>query len=644
MVGESRMDANKAVLILYLQSAGSLKEGYVQKLSETMQFYAKRQIISSEKDILQVLKHTKLSEMERLILMTDDILGPLYDLKPVFEKVFRENVDFWGIAKDNDVIFPYFLVFESGALRSECFWKCLQECRGYFEFVKNVRRNLLQEGFHETYFISCDQYGSENMFHERLWETAEFLKVWNAPFVWKGIFEKSDYTNGGDEIARNSFQYICENMDFDSNLLWDYLLHTKQVCDIKNMLQLEYIIPSDRALKKRSNFSRGQAVIILHLYYMDLLETCFQYIRQIPEYYDVYVVSANEELLDRIEQLKQKYGLNNLYLLHKENRGRDYSALLVTCRDILIKYEFICFLHDKKSHVQVHPAAGRTWMNNMWENILKNGMYVRNILEIFEENPRLGLLVPPEPFQADKVYLLGNTWGKNYKNVQRLLEELAVDVRVDPEKPPLSLSSAFWCRTSALRTLFAKDYSYEDFPDEPMEEDGTICHALERALPYIAQSRGFYTAVLMEQDYASLRSSRLQQILMTVMRYLHDEQLKWNIQKEYVWKQPIFRFLNFALMHEKCFIFGNTEYTQICVQFLNKLKVTVNGIIFPDGNTHGEESEGIPIFCVSELQETPESCGIIFAMEEERGEKDVKILKEKGYRDFIFFSDKSEGQ
>ena len=638
------MDANKTVLILYLQKAGGLKEAYVQKLLETMRFYAKGQVISSEKDLLQVLNHTNLAEMERLILMTDDIVGPLYDLKPVFEKAFAENVDFWGIAKDHDTIFPYFLAFEAGALTSECFWRCLQECGGYFEFVENVRMQLLQEGLHETYFISANQHGQENMFHERLWETAEFLREWNAPFVWKGIFEKNDYSNGGDEAARNSFQYICEHSDYDSNLLWDYLLHTKQAYDIKNTLQLEYIIPSDRALKKRKNFTKGQAAIILHLYYGELLETCFQYIRQIPEYYDLFVVSANEELLEQAEQLKRKYNMNHLCLKKKENRGRDYSALLVACRDTLMRYEFVCFLHDKKSHAQVHPAAGRTWMNNMWENILKNGMYVRNVLEIFEENPRLGLLVPPEPFQSDKVYLLGNTWGENYENVLRLLAELGVEMSVDPTKPPLSLSSAFWCRTTALRMLFSKSYSYEDFPDEPMAEDGTLCHALERVLPYIAQAQGFYTAVLMEQNYASLRGSRLQQILMNVMRYLHDEQLKWDIQKDYMWKQPVFCFLNFALMHEKCFVFGNTEYTQICLQFLNKLKITVHGIIFPDGNGHGEESEGIPIFCVSELQETPETCGIIFAMEEKRAARDVEILKGKGYRDFLFFSDERESQ
>ena len=64
------------------------------------------------------------------------------------------------------------------------------------------------------------------MFHERLWETVKFLREWNAPFVWKGIFEKTDYSDGGDEAARNSFRYICEHSDYDSNLLWDYLLHT----------------------------------------------------------------------------------------------------------------------------------------------------------------------------------------------------------------------------------------------------------------------------------------------------------------------------------------------------------------------------------------------------------------------------------
>ena len=629
------MDANKTVLILYLRENDCLKEAYIQKLLDVMQHYARQQYISGEKEIIKVLTRINLDKIERVILMTSDIMGPIHDLGPVFEKSLMDEVDFWGIAKHNGEIFPHFIVFEKKALSSLPFRKVLNECKEYFEFVDRITNCLRSIGLQERFHIVVKK--EKSPFIERVWETKDFIVKYKSPFLCKDIFEQNSYVNGGDETARSCFSYIGRNSGYDTNLIWDYLLHTKNVFDIKNLLQLEYIVPSNRNLVKRENYYKGQAAIIVHLYYKDLLDECFDYLKLIPGFYDIYIVSSNDELLERARNLKEKYYLNNINLLQKENRGRDFSALLVTCRDILLKYEFLCFLHDKKSHDDVHPAAGRTWMNNMWENILKNGMFVRNVLDILKKNPRLGLLVPPEPFQANKVYLLGNTWGKNFNNTIKFLDELKVEAVLDRTKPPIALSGAFWCRTKALIPLFNKKFTYDYFPKEPMEEDGTICHAMERSLPYIAQSQGFYTAILTEQDYASLRSSRLQQLLMNTMRYLYDEQLEWDIQTEYTWRQPIFCFMNFASRHDKCFIFGNTEYTQICLEFLIKLKIKIDGIIFSDGCEHGEDFNGIPIRCISELKEEPDKCGIIFAMGEKEAEKDLNILRSRDFTDFLFF-------
>ena len=52
----------------------------------------------------------------------------------------------------------------------------------------------------------------------------------------------------------------------------------------------------------------------------------------------------------------------------------------------------------------------------------------------------------------------------------------------------------FWCRTAAMKKLFTKKWTYDDLPGEPVPDDGTILHAIERIHPFVAQSSGFYAA------------------------------------------------------------------------------------------------------------------------------------------------------
>ena len=49
----------------------------------------------------------------------------------------------------------------------------------------------------------------------------------------------------------------------------------------------------------------------------------------------------------------------------------------------------------------------------------------------------------------------------------------------------------FWVRKGALTKLYELDLDWEDYPQEPLEYDGTILHAIERLLPIIAEESGY---------------------------------------------------------------------------------------------------------------------------------------------------------
>ncbi|MBS0193643.1 MAG: hypothetical protein JSR34_05295 [Proteobacteria bacterium] len=53
----------------------------------------------------------------------------------------------------------------------------------------------------------------------------------------------------------------------------------------------------------------------------------------------------------------------------------------------------------------------------------------------------------------------------------------------------------FWARTDALRPLFDLALDWSDYPSEPLPYDGSLLHALERLLPFVAAARGLRCAL-----------------------------------------------------------------------------------------------------------------------------------------------------
>ena len=105
----------------------------------------------------------------------------------------------------------------------------------------------------------------------------------------------------------------------------------------------------------------------------------------------------------------------HIVIIKKNNRGRDVSALLVTFRKYVQKYDYICFVHDKKERDKTVSGDVNLWVRNLWENTLCTQSYVDNILNTFIENPRLGLLVPPEPIGKAFGITERNNWYGNYE-------------------------------------------------------------------------------------------------------------------------------------------------------------------------------------------------------------------------------------
>jgi rhamnosyltransferase len=223
-----------------------------------------------------------------------------------------------------------------------------------------------------------------------------------------------------------------------------------------------------------------------------------------------------------LEKAFGDFGGRKVKVLVVENRGRDVSSLLIGLRSFATQYDYICFAHDKKVTHLKPKIKGESSSYHCFENVLGSPAFVENIITTFQDNPRMGLLVPPTPIQADFSGILGNEWQANFENVRKLADRLKITVNIDKDKPPIApLGGIFWYRSEALKILFDADFQYEDFPKEPIQKlDGTIMHAIERIYPFAAQQAGFFTGWVLSDIFAKMELTNLDKILWDFNRLL----------------------------------------------------------------------------------------------------------------------------
>jgi lipopolysaccharide biosynthesis protein len=81
-------------------------------------------------------------------------------------------------------------------------------------------------------------------------------------------------------------------------------------------------------------------------------------------------------------------------------------------------------------------------------------------------------------------------WDDN----RTVAEELAARLGIAEPLPTFSdfpIGTMFWARTAALKPLLDLKLGWKEYPREPIPSDGTILHAIERLLPFIARQAGY---------------------------------------------------------------------------------------------------------------------------------------------------------
>jgi len=286
-----------------------------------------------------------------------------------------------------------------------------------------------------------------------------------------------------DSFSRTNALSIASKMESNSN---EFFYRT-------NFLDSNLIITGNDFAHTVSN---KNLAIHIHLFNLEQSSFIIENLRKVENKFDVLISVCKDEHIRIAEKLfspKIIENMNRRIIKLVPNRGRDVAPLLVGFNEEQKDYDLVCHIHTKKS---VHFDWGIKWSEYLTENLISSSA-IKNIVQEFENDKNLGIVYPP-------IYKgIYNFWNNNNLNqmgvrglievCSSLLSKMNIDKKVDRYSLYYSVGNMFWYRPDALKPLFNMGLKYSDFPEEPIQVDGTIAHAIERLHSIVADSRGFKT-------------------------------------------------------------------------------------------------------------------------------------------------------
>lgn len=483
----------------------------------------------------------RLSEFDEVVMTNSTLMGPVRPLREMFDAMAeQQDLDFWGLsihhgAKTNPFkgkhlyrylpvhIQSHFIVYRKRFIQSpelQAYWNEMPMIESYTDSVQRYEavftKQFEDRGFKWDVYVKTDDL-KEFTDYPLLVCPVRLLRDKKCPLFKRRSFMHTleAYLNDtAGEPVRELYEYLKEETDYPVDLIWKNMIRTMHPHEFTRNLGLTRVVPptvQDPALARQICAERRIA-LAMHLYFMDMLDQSVAFAAKFPPQTDVFISTNDEKKKRQIEQAFAGQDLHSVTVLVVENRGRDVAAFLCDLAPHLRGYDYVCFMHDKKA-IQTRPGSvGASFGYVCNENVCKNAAHVLNVLCEFERDPYLGILCPPYPTHG--LYFMNmcsGGWGPNFENTKQLLKTLRLDVPISGEESPIApFGSVFWFRPNALEPLFAHGWQHSEFPPEPLPQDGTISHAIERVYPFVAQAAGYYPAVVMSRDFAVLRTDTMQ--------------------------------------------------------------------------------------------------------------------------------------
>lgn len=172
------------------------------------------------------------------------------------------------------------------------------------------------------------------------------------------------------------------------------------------------------------------------------------------------------------------------------NRGRNVAPLLREGMAFLEPCELALHLHTKRS---LHQSFGSHWFEELLSTLVGDQQRTEAVIAAFACQPDLGLAIP-QMGEFIRPYI---NWGANFDIASVIVRSLWPQHQLSIQAPLVfPPGMMFWFRPQALAPLASGLSLLEPLPLEPLLEDGTPLHALERLTAHACEVAGLRWALL----------------------------------------------------------------------------------------------------------------------------------------------------
>ena len=244
----------------------------------------------------------------------------------------------------------------------------------------------------------------------------------------------------------------------------------------------------------------GEVAFVLYCFFPEYVERILRLIRKFSDLHpsvDFFVVSPDQEIVSALKEAQPELQALKLVSL-SQNRGRNFGPIFVELATTMQKYKYVVHLHSKRSS-HSRRRMGSIWANSLWGALGENNEVFERFIQEFRTNPKIAVAYSlVENFFPPKAF----GWGNNDAGVRQIFVSAIPTLRSTSEiaRFPFPAGGMFMIRTDAYRELLGIDWSYQMFPEERGQLDGTSQHVVERLIGFLPYKQGLEQLVFLEKS------------------------------------------------------------------------------------------------------------------------------------------------
>ena len=225
------------------------------------------------------------------------------------------------------------------------------------------------------------------------------------------------------------------------------------------------------------NHTQDRLAIILHVYYIDVLEEIIPYLKKINIEFKLFVTTSFDKK-DKVDSMLSK-NFEDYDILIVTNRGRDVLPFLKIMPNVIDEgFKVFLKLHTKKS---LHREDGNVWRNEIFESLL-SPTKVGEFCRLLHTSDNIGMIGP-----AGHIIPMETYFGSNRSKIIRLANRMGIN-ESQVLQTPFIAGTMFYSKIDSVLPLLNLATSEEDFEIESGQVDGTLAHAIERAIAISSNS------------------------------------------------------------------------------------------------------------------------------------------------------------